>query len=143
MDYAELKKVKTKAEIRIEIAQAIREGRLLAGLTILQMADCIGCSVTQYNFYDAGMKKIKPLLLRQIIEALRLHLTPAQFDAVGLNQYSSQAGLASTLAAYSENCFGEKINEEALNAIAHNVHNELLAELTRDNPKPSAAIIES
>lgn len=135
--------LKTKSEIRIEIAAAIRQARKLAGLTTKDMAEHIKCSGTQYNKYERGVINIRLHLLHKIIEGLRKNLTTVQFNALGLNKYSRQVSLASTLAAYSENCFGRKINEEVLNAIANNVHNELLAEFTRNNAKPNPAIIES
>ena len=143
MSYTECKKLKPKSETRIEIAAAIRQGRDWAGLTIKDMAVYMECSVVQYANYENGVTNIKPRLLHKIIEGLRGILTTSQFNALHLHKYSSQVGLASTLAAYCKQYFGQQINEEALNAIADNVHNALFAELelTRDNSKLKAAII--
>jgi transcriptional regulator with XRE-family HTH domain len=143
MSYRECKKLKPKSETRIEIAAAIRQGVLLAGLTSEDMAEFLGCSNMQYSKYENGVVNIKLCVLHKIIDGLRRKLTTSQFNAIHLNKYSSQVGLASTLAAHCKQYFGQQINEEALNAIADKVHNELSAELVRDNAKPKEDIIQS
>jgi len=143
MPYTECKKLKPKSETRREIAEAIRLGRDLAGLSTQHMAEFLGCCDLQYSKYENGVTNIKPRLLHKIIEGLRGILTTSEFNAAHLHKYCSQVGLASTLAAYCKQYFGQQINEEALNAIADNVHNALFAEieLTRDNSKLKAEII--